>query len=289
MTKGILLSAFGRKGYLYAAYNMLVSIKRFNPNLHVSLAFDRDLLKYMQPDKIGRFDDLIEIPKEQFYTTRIDPAKYKTAIWRYLPYDETLILDVDALVLKDLTPFIDYLSAKEGNIFTDVFGFGGKYDEIKYSIWASNAYIWETFGLSDDAVLPSIQSSFMYVKKDALEVLKKVEENYSLIDINQIVKWGGTIPDELVYSGTFAQFGIIPKIDFEPIFFGNYYARESYTELSEKYYILSLYGNGVGRRETKQRYIDWYDKLIRIYCSDMGLVHDYKSGYILGDKHLNFR
>jgi len=110
-----------------------------------------------------------------------------------------------------------------------------------------------------------------------------------LIELDKIVTWGGTIPDELFYSATFAQMGIDPTIDIKPIFFGNYYAPESYTELAEKFYILSLYGNGVGRKETKQRYIDYYDRIMRVYCSNQGIAHDYKVPYIMTDKHLNFK
>jgi hypothetical protein len=290
-TKGILLSAFGRVGYIYAAFNMCASIKNFNKDVKVCLAFDRDIFKYLTPDKIALFDDLIEIPKEQFTTHRIDPAKYKTSIYKYLPYDETLILDVDGCALQDLEPLITRLSSIEGDVLTDVLGSGGKDDTITYSIWASNAYIWERFGLSDTSILPAIQSSFMYVKKGQIrDLFEKVELNYKEgVDKSKINLWGGTIPDELIFSATMAQCGINPKIDFSPIFFGNYFAQETFTELSEKFYILSLYGNGVGRKETKQRYIDYYDRIMRVYCSNLGISHDYKSGFIMQDKHLNFK
>ncbi len=291
MTKGILLSAFGRKGYAYAAFNMCASIKNFNKEIKVAFAFDREIFKYLSPEKIALFDDLIEIPKEQFYTHRIDPALYKTAIYNYLPYDENLILDVDGCALQDLQPLIDKLSQIDKPIQTEVMGIGGKYDEIRYSIWASNAVIWERFNLKDDAILPAIQSSFMYIKKnECKEYFEKLEANYKEgIELSKITTWGGTIPDELFYSATFAQMGIDPTIDIKPIFFGNYYAPESYTELGEKYYILSLYGNGIGRKETKQRYIDYYDRIMRVYCSNQGITHDYKVSYIMTDKHLNFR
>ena len=291
MKQGVLLSAFGRVGYIYAAFNMCASIKHFNPNIKVALAFDRDIFKYLTPDKLNLFDELIEIPKQQFTSYRIDPAKYKTSIYNFLPYEETLILDVDGCALQDLQPLIDKLSATEGDILTDVLGIGGKDDEIRYSIWASNQYIWDRFNLKEDSQLPAIQSSFMYVKKGAIKTFFNcVQANFQEgVDLSQINKWGGTIPDELIFSGTLAQFGINPKVDFSPIFFGNYFFDEGYVELSRKYYVLSLYGNGVGRTETKRRYIEWYDKIMRLYCRSLGFNHDYKSGYIMQDKHLNFK
>ncbi len=278
--KGILLSAFGRKGYIYAAFNMAVSIKHFNPSIKVALAFDREIFKYLTPEKIALFDELIEIPKDCFFTHRIDPAKYKTSIYEFLPFDETLILDVDAMAFQDLQPFIDHLSKKESKVLTDVHGYG------KVDVWASLEYMKEVFGVE---VTYPIQSSWMYVKKDSSEFFKRVKENLSLIDKSKITLWGGTIPDELVYQGTFAQMDIDPSIELKPLFFGNYYDVRSFTEISKEFYILSLYGNGVGRRETKQRYIDYYDRCMRIYCSSLGFRHDYKSAYIMQDKHLNFK
>lgn len=284
-TKGILLSAFGRVGYIYAAFNMCVSIKKFNKDIKVALAFDRDIFKYLDPKKIELFDDLIEIPKEQFTSkdgnrNGIDPAKYKTSIYKYLPYNETLILDVDGCALKDLQPFIDLLSSQNKNILTDTSGYGN------VDVWASFEYMKEVFGVD---VTCSIQSSWMYVKKPFKEFFDSVEENLLKIDKNKITLWGNTIPDELVYQGTFAQYGINPSVDIKPLLFGNYYDNRSFTELSEEFYILSLYGNGVGRKETKQRYIDYYDRIMRNFCWELGYDHDYKSGYIMQDKHLNFR
>lgn len=284
-TKGILLSAFGRVGYIYAAFNMCASIKRFNKDIKVALAFDRVIFNYLDPKKIELFDDLIEIPKEQFTSKNgnklgIDPAKYKTSIYKYLPYDETLILDVDGCALQDLQSLIDLLSSQEGNIFTDTKGYG------KIDVWASMEYMKEVFKVD---VTCSIQSSWMYVKKPFKEFFDSVESNLSKIDKNKINLWGNTIPDELVYQGTFAQFGIDPSVDIKPILFGNYYDNRTFTELEKEFYILSLYGNGLGRKETKQRYIDFYDRIMRNNCLELGYNHDYKSGYIMQDKHLNFR
>lgn len=284
-TKGILLSAFGRVGYIYAAFNMCVSIKRFNKYIKVALAFDREIFKYLSPDKIELFDDLIEIPKEQFISTNgnslgIDPAKYKTSIYKYLPYDETLILDVDGCALQDLQPLIEELSVLDGNIFTDTYGYG------KLDVWASMDYMKEVFGVD---IAHSIQSSWMYIKKPFKDFFDSLERNLLLIDKNKIHLWGNTIPDELIYQGTLAQYNIDPSVNIRPILFGNYYDNRTFSELEKEYYILSLYGNGLGRKETKQRYIDFYDRVMRNNCIELGFNHDYKSGYIMQDKHLNFR
>lgn len=289
-TRGVLLSAFGRRGYAFAAFNMALSIKATSPGVEVTLAIDKEIYEQLLPNKFDVFDRIVEIPKSRFYTNRIDPAVYKTSIYDFIPYDETLILDVDGCVMKDLNPLLDDLSKREGYIYTDVFGTGGKDDDIRYSIWAGNDYMWERFGLSDTSVLPSIQSSWMWVRKaDAKEYFTRLQENYRKgADRTRVNLWGGTLADEMFFAGTFAQMGIIPKIEYEPIFFGNYFAELSLTELTDKYYVLSLYGNGKGRKEVKLKYIEFYDRLMREYCNRLGHNHDYKVQYIMADKHLNF-
>lgn len=293
MTKGVFLAAFGRKGYMYAAFNMAVSIKVHNPDIKVAFAYDESLLAWLTPDRIAIFDDLIPIPPSQFKDYgRIDPAKFKTAIYEYLPYDENLILDVDGCCIQDLSKLMDYLSRKDGFYFTDHLGKGVKGDRIEYCIWASQDTIWDHFKLKDDTVLYAVQTSFAYVKKskEAKAFFTKLKKNYEQgIDRSKVHLWGGTIPDELFYSGTLAQLNIDPSIEIKPVFFGNYFYPKTYQDLHNEFFILSLYGNGFGRTETKLRYIEYYDRIMRQYCEQLGYEHFYKVGMIMADKHLNFR
>lgn len=292
MTKGVFLPAFGRKGYLYAAFNMAVSIRYHNPDIKIALAYDESLLPGLTPDRISLFDELIPIPISGFKDYgRIDPAKFKTAIYEYLPYDENLILDVDGCCIQDLAKLFDSLSAKEGFFFTDHLGKGGRHDQIEYCIWANNETIWNHFKLSDDTTLYAVQTSFSYVKKSsqAKRFFEQLKKNYSEgIDKTKVHLWGGTIPDELFYSGTLAQFNINPSIELKPVFFGNYFYPKTYQDLHNEFFILSLYGNGIGRTETKLRYIEYYDRIMKQYCTKLGYEHHYKVGMIMADKHLNF-
>lgn len=292
MTKGVFLAAFGRKGYMYAAFNMAVSIRALNPNIRIAFAYDESLLPWLTPDRIQLFDDLIPIPQSQFKDYgRIDPAKFKTAIYDYLPYDENLILDVDGCCIQDLSRLMDYLSTKDGFYFTDHLGKGKKGEEINYLMWASQDTIWDHFKLSDEQTIYAVQTSFSYVKKnkESKRFFTQLKKNYENgIDKKKVHLWGGTIPDELFYSGTLAQLNIDPSIEIKPVFFGNYFYSGTYQQLHSEFFILSLYGNGIGRTETKLRYLDYYDKLMRGYCRELGYEHIYKVGSIMADKHLNF-
>jgi hypothetical protein len=106
------------------------------------------------------------------------------------------------------------------------------------------------------------------------------------------MKWGGTLPDELLYQGAIAQLGIDPTLtgfDRDPIFFGN----RSGTPLSEikrKCVLLSVYGNGGTTTMTKLSYIEMYDNLMRDYKKSKGERHEYKlKAYCMEDKHANQR
>lgn len=277
---------------MYAAVNMAISIRALNPGIKIAFAYDESLLAWLTPDRIALFDDLIPIPQAQFKDYgRIDPAKFKTSIYDYLPYDENLILDVDGCCIQDLSRLFDYLSRKEGFFFTDHLGKGKKGDEINYLMWASQQTIWEHFKLGEDQTIYAVQTSLSYVKKckEAKTFFTRLKKNYEQgIDKSKVHLWGGTIPDELFYSGTLAQLNIDPSIEIKPVFFGNYFYPKTYTDLHSEFFILSLYGNGRGRTETKLRYIEYYDKIMRTYCRQLGTEHIYKASMIMADKHLNF-
>lgn len=289
-TKGVFFVCFGKRGYAYSAYNLALSIKYFNPEIQIAILHD-DSINSLSHQQKSYFDHFVRLPDDiKFSGARIDPGKVKTSIYEFLPWDENLYLDIDAICLKDLQPLIDQMSTKEGYYHTDVIGSGGKSDTIEYSIWASNENIWDFFQLKDDATLYAIQSSFCYIKKckEAEAFFGKVKENFIAgFPREKCVLWGGTIPDELIFSGTISQFGINPDAKARPIFFGNYHDPRTFTKIVEDHYLMSMFGNGKGNTLTKLRYREWYDKLMIKYCYKFGINHSYKNGAVMADKHAN--
>ena len=283
--KGIVLIAFGKRGYAFAAHNMALSIKYHSPKVKVSVICD-DLVKKNLTAK-HLFDQVIDLPKE--FVVKNDPAQIKTHIYKLLPYTENLYLDVDGVVLKDIQPMIDELSEKEGYYLTDVRGYGGRDEKIDYSIWASNDDIWDFFSLKNDSKLPAIQSSYCYIKKstEAGKFFKLIEKFYKKgFPLSKLkMRWGGTLPDELLFSGTCAKVGINPQGGLK-IFFGWKHVDLTKEQIKEKYYINSLYGNGVGNTLVKSQYVRWYDDLMNLYSKKTG-VYAHGSNSILTDKHAN--
>lgn len=291
ITKGVLLVAFGNPGYGFASFNMLLSIKYFNPDVHVALLHDNNCVKYLPIDQLMMFDAHLPLTDDQINTNGgIDPAKLKCGIYDHCPYDETLYLDVDGIALRDISPIIEWCSAIDKPFQTSVIDSGCKDNQPSYA-WAAASDIWDHFKLKPDAIYPSVQTSWMYIKKSKVcekifeQSVKNLESGFPLSKL--LGTWGGTLPDELMVGAALAKLGIDPDPGIDPVFFGSEIDPRSFTQLAQDHYVLSLYGNGNGKRLTRQRYIEHYDRLMQKYCVKFGIGHLYKSDKIMKDKHSN--
>jgi len=291
MSVGVVLFAFGRRGYHFAAYNLALSLKLHSPNVKIALFWHGKGFEQIPDPTV--FDIIKQLPDEVVFdrSRQIDPAKVKTSIYQFLPFDHNLYLDVDACALQPIEPLLEHLKKQKGFYLTDVVGRGVKGEQINYAIWAEHDEIWDFFNLKANSIYPAIQSSYAYIKKSkpAEKFFAKVKEFYEKgFDIKKIaMRWGGTIPDELLFSGTCANMNIMPAGNISPIFFGWKMDARTYTQLEEAYYFTAIYGNGKGNTLTKRRYLEWYDKKMEGYARQMGKQR-FKHHYIMTDKHANY-
>lgn len=285
----IILLAFGKRGYGFAAYNLAASLKHFNKEVFVHLLYSSKATEQLTEEEKTVFDKYEEMPESYYMTNgKIDPGKAKVSFYKHLIYNEALYIDVDSLALQDITPLFKQLQAKEGFFYTDVWGQGGFNDEIEYNLWATNENIYNFFNLNKETdKISAVNTSFIFIRKgkEAEKFFKKLLENYSKFPMELLLrKWGLTMPDELIYTGTMAQLNINPKTDFpRPVFFGNTISSKTFTQLQNEYYMLSIYGDNGPRKLTRLMYLDWYDGLIKKQYKIKG----YKTSYIMPDKHLN--
>jgi len=102
-------------------------------------------------------------------------------------------------------------------------------------------------------------------------------------------KWGGTLPDELIFSGVLSKMGIDASHNFypEPIHFGNKHPHKGFVDLAKDTYIMSTYGNGNGQTLTKTSYLEYYDRQMIQWKKEELKGHKYKIGQINKDKHAN--
>ena len=291
-TKGVLLSAWGRRGYIYAAYNLAFSIKHFNRRLPVYLYCDETLLKELSEEQADIFDEIIPIDIALLMQHAQAPANIKISAYEHLPFDYTLLLDVDALALQDLEPCIDEMIALGGPFYSHILDTHtiDKGDHIEHMYWSTANKIWEKYGLTKDSVLPCTNSSLQFIKKcdQTTRLLERVKTNLNdPIPLHELRnQWGGTQPDELYLNISLAQEGIVGKAPKDYLFMGNALSPLPYHKIEEQYAILSIFG---GRNFTKPRYTEWYDKLLIKMFREHGKGVFFKYSYIQRDKHANNR
>lgn len=294
---GIILIAIGSKGYAYMAANLAYSIKRFSPNVNVSLLCD-SVHEKIEPEYKDVFDQIIPVNESDCYTdARLDPAKLKIKLYDYLPYEGNLYLDVDALVIKDIEPLIDRLD-KDGRFYiTQKEGEGGHDDHIPYSIWTANHHLVEYFEVPQDHKIVSIQSSWAFIRKNNeadkffTELLRLYDRGFPMDKLT--IKWGGGYPDELFYSGLVSKLGLDVAFDEKVIYFGHRGNTLGRAEIEQQYYVLSMYGNANGNSMTTLRYWEMYDQLLDKWMREQRKAkqsrkeHIYKGQQLKQYKHAN--
>ncbi len=309
MTKGIVLLAFGKRGYGFAAYNLAVSIRAFNSTIPMTIYHDDIALGQVEESKWAIFDKMIRIDDNiLFKNGRMDPGYAKVNIYDLYPYDLNLYLDVDALCLKDIAPLFDIMEKKcdtEANyFFTHIIAthkikgdireqFSKEDRDFKSMQWAWADDIWKHFKLKQDDIFYATNSSYQIVKKcdKAKAFYDKIKENYAnpiSVDVLRM-KWGGGQPDELYMNAALCQLKIPAQMDTDVMFFGGD-LNHTFTEIQDKFFFLSLYGAGASNvSTTRMKYREWYDRLLHAHFKEKGEGHIYKCQYIMSEKHANKR
>ncbi len=251
--KGIVLIAVGGEGYLRWAVNMAASIKYHSPLLTIQLLTSKD--NYKGAFDNSRFFDVVTLVNESDYRDsqgRLFPAKLKTSFIHYVDFAEFIYLDVDGCILKDITPLFD-------RGFTFASDVQGVYDRsqpepFNHLKWAKPSVIWEHFKLEENAKLPAINSSFLYIKKD--QCIELFDLAHDLLMNNPLpyekhwYVWGRqrdtkvSQPDELYINVAMAKLGIIPQHEVAIYFrmINNTCEYLDYRQVSEHYYGLGLFG-----------------------------------------------
>ena len=284
-TKGIVLQSFGRYGYHFAAVNLAASIKSHNPDINITWFRSPAEVEYLRGDTPNFFDDIKDIDYENHKT----PAWAKIDVLSRLPYDYNLILDVDALAMKDLEPMIDGFIKSKSHFLTSIQGVGKYGDDIPYDLWANHKDSYPFFGLKKTDKWITTQTSWMFAVKGKKaegihkELVAFYDKEFPIAKLKN--NWGKHLPDELLFSGVLSRIKHTQSIA-EPMFFGS-----KIMELSmlKDFYIMSLYGVGVGNTSTRLIYWDYYDREMRNIMQQHNYRHVYKGSYIQEHKIANHR
>jgi hypothetical protein len=296
MTKGIVLLAFGKRGYGFAAYNLAVSIRAFNSTIPITVYHDDIAFSQVEPEKMSIFTTVLKIPGDILYKDqRFDPGYAKVNLYDLYPYDLNLYLDVDALCLRDIEPLFEIMEKKPDYFYTHIIDTHtiDKGRDFKSMQWAWADDIWDHFKLKQDDVFYATNSSYQIVRKGkkAKAFYEQIKKNYANpIPVDKLrMKWGGGQPDELYMNAALCQLKISAQMDTDVMFFGGD-VNHTFTEIENKFYFLSLYGAGASNvSTTRLKYREWADRLLLAHFKKRGEAHIYKIEYIMAEKHANNR
>lgn len=276
MTQGILLIAFGKQAYAKMAVHMAATLKIHSPDIPIAIAADSRSLAFLKR-YTALFDRFDELPQSMVDN---GPGFVKLQMTKFAPYDTTLFLDCDGHCCADVTPMLEV----DKDFASIVVGKGGRNDEITYAHWATNANAWDHFMLEDGDTFYALQSSAILMRKG--EVLDKVTQAVDDFIHFPIAKlknqWGGTLPDELIWSGAVSRLGIDPDFGMPTVFFGSNH-KLSIAEVKERFMINSAYGGG---SLVKDMYLDWYDRAVQKACRKFGFNKLGGIKYLSRQKHV---
>lgn len=217
---------------------MLVSI-RANSSLPVTIVSNNYPSKewHLMPDT------LVQIKDEDCFTDgRLDPAKAKLSLWKYSDYEETIYLDVDGCLLKELDFEFKYFT-------THVNGYLSKDDEVSdINLWVKPDILYRKYGIPETNKLPGTNSSFMAWDKKGIDVFKRALRNYeNPVPLDSLTyQWGKSKcqPDELYLNVALAQLGYQPE-PLNVLFTRRRNAKGGYvglTYIQQNFYVLCCWG-----------------------------------------------
>jgi hypothetical protein len=221
----------------------------------------------------------------------------KVNLYKYLPYDCNLYLDVDAIALKDIQPMIDELIQSGKDYISHCVGYHtiAKGRDFKEMQWAWADKMWAQFNLLESYVMPAINSSMQWIVKgsQAEAIYRTAKDLYfnNPIPIKELrMKWGGGQPDELYMNVALAIHGIDPALKVYTKNDGSeggmiHFSMQrglSYQDITHNYYLQSYYG---GAGFTPRFYIDWLDRMLAADFKAIGKRHNFLISRITQNKY----
>jgi len=259
VNKGVLIIALGHKNYYRMAVNLAASIKRNSPNIHISIVVDS-----IHEDNAHVFDNIISAKYD-------NPVEAKTDVYDLSPYDKTLYLDADMILLPDVD--LEKLFVELENVdFTIMNACAGD----DYSVWASADAIRFATGNTEDP-LPAYYSELIYFTKCSRieSYFEAVQHEYKTATLRGRT-FAGVMADELAFTLASMKLKIFPhKLNWLPVFWHFRDKKDTGMQpyqLCEKYYGYSLGGNITPAYAKAQ-----YDNLVTYYAQVMKVTKPFKA------------
>lgn len=292
MSRGVVIYSFKKPAYGKLAWNLAVSIKANNPGLPVAVLVWGNAMNHLEEWRRAYFDHIITMSDTDLLEGgKFMPGKAKLSGYKYLPFDENIIIDADSICIANLDGIWNRCT---GNIHSQSVGRFTAADESWTCQWLSLPHLRETYALPEGYTLVEINSSFMYVKKseEAEKFYAQALANYYTgKDHPKLRKWGGGFPDELGFNIAFAQSGIDPSFNDQeevsneaqwPVFFSTKFHND-WGHVYATYPIIGFFGD---RYFTDRSLQDQYDRIMTGHASRMGFMHHFKMHQLMKEKHV---
>lgn len=243
MNKGIVLVAIG-DNYRRFAVNLATSIRN-HCNLPIHLFADE-----LHFEHCHLFDKICLIDKADYYINgKFSPALIKLQLNKLSLFEQSIYIDVDSVVLKDVTPLFDKLP-----FYSHVVKVVSEKDSYWNCQWASKENVDSYFleGIKKYS-LPEINSSLLVF--DNSEVCNKIFADGLEIALNcdysKVQLWGGTFPDELGFNLALAKNNvnlpitdlIYTRIKGDKTKSGANTTADSEQYIIDNHYILTVFGS----------------------------------------------
>lgn len=265
MTKGILLVALGHQNYYKMAVILAASIKVNDP-LPICLVTDISV----KDDHRHLFQRVkAPIEKSIYNGAKVEYIKSKLFMYDHSPYDETIFLDVDQIMIsgRKLSPIFDEL-----NQVKLTFSNTGL---AETSIWADIKQVQSVYGKKP---FWNYHSELVYFKKCKevkayFEAAKKV---YADDKINSATRFSGsTMADELAFQVAAMVTGLYPhKENWLPNF---WFDRNPRDAAKYPYQLTGYVTYSIGGKSAPQRVKDNYNNLAKYYFAKLGMSVPYQA------------
>jgi len=270
MSKGILLIALQSKQYAEFARNMAASIRLFNPTLPIHLAVSGNLYEYVQANR--EYDSISIVPIDMYFRNdRFEPGWCKLNMDKLSPFDQTLYLDVDGVVLRDLSPLFEFTGFR-----SQVVGFFDTGDTWPCQ-WMTMDEVRRTYEVEPGKAIEEINSSLILFDRSASDVFELAR---SLYREQHNGRWGGAFPDELAFNVALCKLGRSASLGFIPIKFEP--DGSKLNKIMEQYYVLGLYGGILSRMVMHYNY---YDQVVQRAARQCGYT-PHKAHLLIRHKHV---
>jgi hypothetical protein len=265
MKKGILLMALGNENYYRMAVVLAASIKVNDPDLPICLITGN---KVQEEHKL--LFDIINPPIEKSITVKgaIQFIKAKTYMYEYSPFDETIFLDVDQVMI---------MGRKLSSLFDELAGIDLAISNTgiaKESIWAS---IKEVKSLYGNNPFWNYHSEFIYFKKCAavksfFKAAIKIYDDNKITTANKFAN--ANMADELAFQAASIKTGIYPhKENWLPNF---WFDRDIKNSRKYPFELTEYITYSIGGNKIPNNVKDNYNILAKAYFAKLGLLNPYQ-------------